>query len=146
MQNYERSRVHNIRVQSATDGSGEGDVTFIGAGQATTAGYVYVLTDDGEGGVSWTAADNDVNGKYEGLLAIAMGNDAGKGMLLRGAISVNDTMESVGQPVYIKNTAGRLTTTIPTSNGQVIRIVGYTIDGSGNTIYFNPDNTYIELS
>lgn len=146
MQKYERSRGHNIRIQSATDGSGEGDITFIGSGVSTTAGYCYVLLDDGEGGQTWALADNDANGKYEGLLAIALGSNSSSGMLLRGAVTINGTVNSIGLPMYIGATGGRISSTIPTTSGQVVRVVGYSLDSTGDTIYFNPDNTYILLS
>ena len=145
MQKYERSRGHNIRVQSATDGSGEGDVTFIGSGVSTTAGMVYCLHNDGEGGATWYLADADVDGRYEGLLAIALGTNSSNGMLLRGAVTVNGTINALGNPLYLHPTAGRIGTTIPTTAGQVVRIIGYSLQSSGDTIYFNPDNTYILL-
>lgn len=146
MQNYERSRGHNIRVQSATDGSGEGDVTFLGAGQNVTAGYCYIFVDNGEGDGAWAAADGNADGKYEGLLAIALGSNSSSGMLLRGAITVRDSISTIGAPIYLSNNAGRVTTTRPTGSGDVVRVLGYALDGTVDTIYFNPDNTYILLS
>lgn len=146
MQNYERSRGHNIRVQSATDGSGEGDVTFIGAGQTVTAGYCYIFVDNGEGDGAWAAADGNADGKYEGLLAIALGSNSSSGMLLRGAITVRDSISTIGAPIYLSSEAGRVTTTRPSVSGTVVRVLGYALDGTVDTIYFNPDNTYILLS
>ena len=144
MQKYERSRGHNIRVQSATDGSGEGDITFIGVTTSTVAGKVYVLT--GGEGASWVLADNNANSYYEGLLAVAVGNSSAKGMLLRGAITMFNTVQQVGNPVYLHSTAGNITNTRPSATGTVVRILGYGINGDSDTMYFNPDNTYILLS
>ena len=49
-----------------------------------------------------------------------------------------------GDPVYISATAGHLTTTAPSSNGETVRTVGYSIDvnSSDALIYFWPDNIY----
>jgi len=143
MQKYERSRGHNIRLQSATSGSGEGDVTFIGGGVNTTAGYVYILIDDGENEPTWALADNDVNNRYEGLLAVALGTNSSNGMLLRGAVTVYGAVNTIGLPLYLHSSAGRVTSTVPTSAGQVVRCVGYSLDASGSSIYFNPDSTFI---
>jgi hypothetical protein len=144
MKNYEISRGHNIRIHSTTVGSGEGDVTFIGSGVSVTAGNIYCLKEV-DGNPSWVAAENDVDGNYEGLLAVALGTSSSDGMLIRGAVTVLSTINVIGLPLYLHPTAGRVSTTIPTTAGQVVRIIGYGLDDNSNTIYFNPDSTYILL-
>ena len=146
MQNYERSRGHNIRIQSTTDGSGEGDVTFIGSSVSTSAGQIYVLANDGEGDPTWYKADNNADGRYEGMLAVALGTNSSQGMLLRGAVTLASPINTIGTPLYLHPTEGKVQTTIPTTAGQVVRIVGYGLDASGDTIYFNPSSTFILLS
>lgn len=145
MQKYEKKQGLNIATTTNAVGSGVGDITFIGSGVSVTAGMVYVLSDDGEGGATWYAADNNDDSKYEGLLGVAMGSNSSSGMLLRGAIRMFDTIGQIGNPVYLSSTAGRVSSTKPATTGQVIRILGYGLDTTNNTIYFNPDNTYIAL-
>lgn len=147
-QKYEILKSRIIEIAGTTVGTASGDVTFLGAETATTAGKVYVLTED-DGG-AWVQADANVTGKYEGLLAIALSNQSGKGMLLRGAINIADTVDNAGDPLYLSTTAGAVTDTKPSASGSVVRIIGYGLDGAGgsggNTIYFCPDNTYVENS
>ena len=44
------------------------------------------------------------------------------------------------------NNTGTVTTVAPTGSGQFVRIVGYCMENSNSRIYFNPDNTYIEIA
>ena len=59
-------------------------------------------------------------------------------------------MTSTGQRVYLSNElVGRVTGSAPSSG--FARVVGHCISGSGETnrsdiIYFNPDNTWVEIS
>tara|TARA_R110001599_G_scaffold163837_1_gene353208 strand:+ start:74 stop:514 length:441 start_codon:yes stop_codon:yes gene_type:complete len=145
MQKYEKGRGLNIVTQGAAGGSGEGDITFIGSGVSTVAGRVYVLQDDGEGGQTWYAADNNDDSRYEGLLAVALTTNSSGGMLLRGAVTMTDTISQIGNPVYLSPTPGRVVSAKPTATGQVIRVLGYGLNVGSNTMYFNPDNTYITL-
>jgi hypothetical protein len=146
-QNYEKLPSRVIEVQGTTVGHAVGDITYLGAAASTVAGKVYVLTED-EGGV-WVQADANYAGKYEGLLAIALSTTSSKGMLLRGAINIADTVDNAGEPLYLSTTAGAVTDAKPTAAGSVVRILGYGLDGNGgsggNTIYFCPDNTYITV-
>jgi len=148
MANYEILAKRIIEIPSTTVGHHTGDVTFLGATTSTVAGKVYVLTED-EGGV-WVQADANQSGRYEGLLAIAISTTSAKGMLLRGAINIADTVDNAGEPLYLSTTAGAVTDAKPSSSGSVVRIIGYGLDGNsgsgGNTIYFCPDNTYVENS
>ena len=75
--------------------------------------------------------------------------------MLRGFAKVNgEGLMAAGQRVYISDTAGNVTSSIPPTSGHVARIVGYVISGSvtagseGHSpiIYFNPDNTWIEIA
>jgi hypothetical protein len=56
-----------------------------------------------------------------------------------------------GTPLYMSTNYGRMTSIAPTSSGNVVRIIGYNFlnqetQANGlNIIYFNPDNTWIEL-
>ena len=48
-----------------------------------------------------------------------------------------------GFPLYLSNTPGDLTTNAPTSQGDIVRVMGYQV--ATNTVYFNPDNTWVTL-
>jgi hypothetical protein len=55
--------------------------------------------------------------------------------------------DDLGKPVYIGTTSGEYDMTAPSGSGQIIRIVGHVIAAGASvyTIYFRPDNTWIEL-
>ena len=65
-------------------------------------------------------------------------------MLIRGMIYVNGITgsEAVGQRVFVSEGPSGFTTTAPYTSGDIIRVVGYTLDTS--KIYFNPDSTWIK--
>ena len=41
---------------------------------------------------------------------------------------------------------GKCSSTAPSGNGDIIRIVGYCLDASNGQIWFNPDNTFVEYT
>ena len=52
----------------------------------------------------------------------------------------------VGHKIYVAaNPQGRLSGDAPSANGNIVRVVGYSLT-SHDEIYFNPDNTYIEVT
>ena len=59
---------------------------------------------------------------------------------------------SLGQQVYVSDSAGKVSGSAPSDTGDVVRIVGHVLSGSNcpitcePIIYFNPDNTYIEIA
>ena len=50
----------------------------------------------------------------------------------------------MGDVVYLSATSGRLTTTAPSTSGNVVRVMGHKI--GTNLVYFNPSTNWIELS
>jgi hypothetical protein len=95
-----------------------------------------------------TAKDN--------LIAVALDADGGSDeglVLLQGFVRIDASLvngtPAGGAPIYADNTnAGEYTATLPSTSGHVVRIVGYWIDQSGTDylIYFNPDQTYVDIS
>jgi hypothetical protein len=79
------------------------------------------------------------------MLAFALGTSASDGMLVRGYIRNSGFTTNTGNIVYVSTTAGEVTTTAPSSSGDVIRIIGYSIDGTNEIIYFSPDNSWVEI-
>ena len=131
----------------------------IGAGQlcymtTTVGGAPYTET------TRMAFADADAAANSTGLLAICLsastGNDQIRPFALDGYVSVQSSFidnkagtgtDDNGKPVYISPTAGNFTMTAPSSSGQVVRIVGHVVTTNVGfyTIYFRPDNTWIEL-
>ena len=110
-----------------------------------TAGKCYYFTNGGQ----WAEANAGADATATGLLAISLGTASNTdGMLLRGMVtpSAPAGTDDEGKKVYLRATGGALTTDIPTSSGQFVRIVGYMLHASNDAIYFNPDNTYVEIA
>ena len=118
-------------------------VTFGSYFEATSAGELVCL------GASqvWNKANQNNATDATGMLGIAMGSNPSDGILLRGFARTSTYNDSNGYTnggkVYIKNTNGDMTSTIPGS--QYVRIVGYVVETTtpNGTLYFCPDNTYI---
>ena len=82
------------------------------------------------------------------LLGIALGTNSDiDGVLLRGFVEAENVVNNiVGQKLYVLAHAnGRLGGNAPSSNGNIVRVVGYSLTNH-DEIYFNPDNTYIEVT
>jgi len=107
---------------------------------STVQGVIYGLT---TGTPAWVAADADLDVTTK-LLAIATSTNANAGMLVNGVYRDSSHGFTVGSPLYVSNTAGVLTNTAPSGTGDYVRVVGYAIDA--NHIYFNPDNTWVQIS
>ena len=69
-------------------------------------------------------------------------------MLLRGMVTpfALAGTDDYGKKVYLREQDGVLTTSIPTTSGSIVRIVGYMLHDSDDAIFFCPDNTYVELA
>jgi hypothetical protein len=81
------------------------------------------------------------------MLAIALGTNPAAGMLIRGYARYNAasyTTSISGSTLYMSTSDGLFTATAPTASGNVVRIIGHNIDNT-STIYFNPDQTWVEL-
>jgi hypothetical protein len=66
-------------------------------------------------------------------------------MLVRGYLRNTGFTTNTGDILYVSTTPGEITTTAPSGTGDVIRIIGYTIDGTNEVIYFSPDNSWVEI-
>ena len=123
-------------------GGGMGDIVKFG-GTTTIAGAIYQLKSAG----TWALTDADAAADATGSIAVALGtNSTTNGMLLRGMAKLNhDPGGGIGAPLYLSVNAGSSSNAAPTGNNDIARIIGYNIDTSGK-IYFNPDNTFVEVS
>ena len=130
-----------------TDGTYSGEVAYFGTTTSTNQGRLYQL----QSGGGWAYADADAVSSSSGLLAVALGSSSDNGMLLRGFIRDSDYSAldgTAGAKLYVNTTTSNnsFTADIPTGSGDVVRIVGYVTTAGAKTIYFCPDNTFIQLA
>ena len=131
-----------------TDGTYSGEVAYFGNSTSTNQGRLYQLQSTG----GWAYADADSAAGSSGLLAVALGtNSSNDGMLLRGFIRNSEYSAldgTAGAKLYVNTatTNNSFTADIPTGSGDIVRIVGYITTSNSKTIYFCPDNTFIELA
>jgi len=122
-----------------------GDVWYFG-NVSTVAGAIYFLNSSG----TWSKANADAVLDGTGMLAVALGgNSTTNGMLLRGFVTLVadiDGTEDHGVKIYLKAADGAATVTAPTTSGHIVRVIGYSIHNSDDAIYFNPDNTWVEIA
>ena len=116
-----------------------GDIVKFG-GSTTIAGGMYYLNNSG----GWTIALADSTFTSTSSIAVAVGdNSTTDGMCLRGFSNPQtDPGAGTGNPVYLSDTlTGRMTSSPPSSSGDVVRIVGHQY--GTDLIYFNPSSDYI---
>ena len=126
---------------SSAGNVGEGAETTVFGGTSGTssfAGRTYYYSGSG-----WATASQTSEVANSNLLGVAMGNNTGVGMCLKGFVKTDVTNLTAGKPAYM-NTNATVTTTAPTTSGNFSRIIGYAV--TSDTIFFNPSNEYIELS
>ena len=129
---------HNPTTELTGDG-GYGDVVTFGTYSAGTTFNCYYFASTG----TWTATDADSVTSATGLIGMALGTSISTGILLRGYVENASWGWTTGATLYLSTTLGGLQSTAPTGAGDIIRIVGYAINN--NTIFFCPDNTWIEI-
>ena len=134
-----------FEIPSSTHFTYEGDVIITSAPCSTTQGNLVYLRTNG----TWADADADAANTSTTLLGIALGANNGAGVLLRGTFTLNSAVSDVGNnqgvPLYVSTTAGVITTTAPSGSGDIVRVVGYNL-GDDDEIWFNPDNTWVEIA
>ena len=130
-------------VTGNTDGTAQGDIVYFGGTTSMTTGAIYHYKSDG----TWELADADAAANCDGLLAVALGAASNtNGMLLRGMVTLDHDPGAVGDVLFLSTTAGDCSATAPSGNGDIIRVVGYCLNASNGQIWFNPDNTFVEVS
>jgi len=126
----------------------QGDVIYHATSIATVAGQIYHMQTNGSFGL----ADADAVSTSSTLLVVALSTNANLGLLLRGTVRLKTTPgASPGAPIYLSTTAGTAQAAAPTGTGDVVRVLGYQLTPNGeedqvNVCYFNPDNTWVELT
>tara|TARA_R110002020_G_scaffold474506_1_gene706126 strand:+ start:1 stop:1359 length:1359 start_codon:yes stop_codon:yes gene_type:complete len=137
------------KTLAGTHFDAQGDILYLGGG-STTQGDLCYLKEDGEWGqadADGAATGDDADRDAMGMLAIALGTDPDvDGMLIRGTITMDYDCGDCGNPIYVSTTASKVTNTAPTASGDFVRVVGYCLDDTNGQIYFNPDNTWVEIA
>tara|TARA_R100000700_G_scaffold10439_2_gene15225 strand:- start:3358 stop:4455 length:1098 start_codon:yes stop_codon:yes gene_type:complete len=143
------SIVNAISGNTAGDfGSGAEILTGI-SNDSVTAGSIYVL----KNGV-WTLIDADAEVTSSQLVGVATAaaasSDSSAGMIIKGCVTLASAYtagsDSEGAPVYASATAGEATLTAPSSSGQIVRILGFSLNVSNKKMFLNPDNTFRSIS
>ena len=138
------AKTRKFEVSSATDGDYGGDVVYFGGTTSMTTGAIYHYKSDG----TWELADADQASTCDGLLGVALGAASDtNGVLLRGMVTIDHDPGAVGDVLYVSTTAGDCSATAPSGTGDIVRIIGYQVSHASNgNIWFNPDNTFVEIS
>mgnify|MGYP001270633971 CR=1 FL=1 len=124
-----------------------GEVISHGATSGTyTAGKIYALS------ATWTLADKDNVADGKKQLGVATGTTSSamptNGMLIKGLVSLSASIGGtgeIGDVVYLAD-GGAVSYDAPTAAGDIIRPIGYSVNELFNTIFFDPDKTWVELS
>ena len=71
--------------------------------------------------------------------------------LMTSSINISQSLKTIpGQKVYASTHTGSISGSVPQGSGHIVRVLGYALNtGTSNmssSIYFNPDNTWIELA
>jgi len=121
---------------------GKGAEVWYQGTSTPTAGHVYYLNSSGD----WANTDASAVATSKGMLSVAAGADSDvNGMVIKGFVYLaTDPGGSVGDVVYLSETANEITSTAPTTSTAVVRVCGYKV--ATNVIYFNPSQDWIELS
>ena len=123
---------------------GKGAQYFKGmaSGQTLTAGNMYYLSASG-----WALADLSTEAAATGMLAMCGSTTDGTLMLQCGIVNASNSQGgyTVGEPVYL-GANGTIDNSPPTTSGHFARIVGYYVNSTHDTIFFNPSSDWIEIS
>jgi len=130
-------------VTGNTDGTYEGDVVYFGGTTSMTVGTIYHYKSDG----TWEVANANAVATSDGLLGVALGAASDtNGMLLRGMVTLDHDPGAVGDVLYLSNTNGDASSTAPSDNNDIVRVIGYCLHASNGAIWFNPDSTFVEVT
>jgi hypothetical protein len=135
-------------ITADADASYEGDVVYFGGTTSMVKGRIYHYKSDG----TWEAANANAVATSDGLLGVALGAASDtNGMLLRGMVTLDHDPGAVGDVLYldeqqVASAYGAATSGAPAGNNNIVRVIGYCLDVSKGKIWFNPDNTFVEVT
>lgn len=133
----------HLAKTSNTDADADGDIVYFGGTTSMDAGKIYYLNSSG----NWALADADAESTAKGMLGVALGSASDtNGMLIRGMVTLDTDPGTIGDTLFLSTTAGVATSTAPSGNGDIVRVIGYCLDSTNGQIYFNPDGTFVEVT
>ena len=126
--------------QLSTVGTYEGTVIYMnpGGSVSNSAAQVQVLSSG-----AWSVSSATSVAAASGFLVI--GTNINNGRLTNGIMymGAGAAPGSPGDVLYLSTTSGELTATAPSAAGNIVRVMGYNLDG--DRIYFNPSADWIEI-
>ena len=124
----------------STAGDAEGNIVKFGTTTGMTAGDVYVWN-----GTNWVQVDGDAEATTKGLMGVALGaSSADDGLLTHGVAYLSHDPGAAGDILYVDTaTAGYLTATQPSAQGDFVRVAGYCL--ADNKVFFSPSQDFIEV-
>jgi hypothetical protein len=134
----------NIKITLPTITGSTGEIVYFGTGSGLSAGLIYYFNSSGQ----WTVANATTSTSSKYLIGIALGSSITDGILIKGYAKYsvgNYSSVGTGDILYLGTTNGFFQTTAPSSSSEVVRVIGYCIDSANDIIYFNPDNTWVEI-
>ena len=123
-----------------------GSTIYGPSGEALSFGDVCYYKSDGK----FYKADADTEAETKGLCVICIETtleiNTNGYFLTIGSIDFTggDWDWTIGDQLYISTTAGDITNVAPSGSGDIVRIIGYAKDD--DSIWFDPDRTYIEIA
>jgi hypothetical protein len=121
-------------------GEVEGSIVKFGTTTGLTEGSVYVWN-----GTDWVAVDADAEATTKGLMGVALGTAATSGFLTHGTAYLSHDPGTAGDILYVDTvTAGYLTSTQPSAQGDFVRVAGYCL--ADNKVFFSPSQDWIEIA
>ncbi len=137
--------IHTVSGANAGDVGDGAEIVYFGSG-TVIAGLIYYYKDDG----SWEITNANAAATSTGLLGVALGGGTAStvGMCIRGMVNLlTDSTGGVGDVLWLEDaTNGRADNVAPAGNGDIARVIGYCLSGDGRRIFFNPDNTFVEVT
>ncbi len=111
------------------------------AGENLSAGDLCYLKSDGKFWKANASAQSTAAGMFA-LANASINANANGEFILMGRFTTSELI--TGSIYFIDTLAGQITETKPSSSGQIVRIIGYAL--SATVLFFNPDQTFIEIS
>ena len=138
------SRNRTFTKTSDTDGDYDGDVVYFGGTEGMGIGTIYHYKSDG----TWEVTNANAVATCDGLLGVALGEESDvNGVLLRGMVTLDHDPGAVGDVLFLSAASnGDATATAPSGSSDIVRVIGYCLDASDGQIWFDPDNTYVEVA
>jgi len=135
---------HSVSGATAGDIGLGAEVVYFGGG-TVAAGVIYYYN-----GTNWVITNANAAASSTGMLGIALdgGTASDVGMCIRGAVCLyGSDIGNSGDVLWLATGSnGVATNSHPTGNDDIARVIGYCLNDDGNRIFFNPDNTFVEVT